>query len=264
MSDAEQSGQDLARMALANWKAARKDAPATRATKPRKRRKGAQYGDARDPVGLGSVITQLGEEREWKTAVRGGSLTDQWGELCPELVGKVAPVAFDASNGRLDLRPASPTYAAHLRILGRQLVTRLQAKGAPVRTVRVLAPGALPDQTPAAADDPVLAPEAPIKTRDDASPGYLAALDAAQANKAARPGTEIQQRIKAAAHAHTEALRAKRENLEEHRDAVWFTSDLEEKAAAEREQSRQDAIRRARAEKAGNGSIPPTVFQRSA
>lgn len=265
MSDLEPSGQDLARMALANWKAARKNAPATGATRPRKKRRGAQYGDARDPVGLGSVITQLGEEREWKTAVKGGTLADQWQELCPELVGKVAPAAFDAGSGRLDLRPASPTYAAHLRILGPQLLARLQAKDVPVRAIRVLAPGGLPDQAPGIAGTRARAPEAPIKTRDDASAGYQAALAAHQAHAANLPATEIQQRIQAAADAQSEALRAHREDPDGHRDAVWFTSDLEEKAAAAREQARQEAVRRARAERADRGpALPATAFQRTA
>lgn len=264
MSDPEPSGQDLARQALASWKAARKNAPATTGvTKPRKKR-GARYSDARDPVGLGSVITQLGEEREWKTAVQGGSLTDRWPELCPELVGKVAPAAFDAASGRLELRPASPTYAAHLRILGPQLVTRLQAKDVPVRTIRVLAPGTLPDQSPTAVESRGAVPEAPIKTRADASPGYTDALEALADSKIERPSTEIQQRIKAAAAAQTDALRAKRENPEEHRDAVWFISDLEEAAAAEKEKVRQAAIRRARDQKADLAPAVPTVFQRTA
>ncbi|MER6844765.1 DUF721 domain-containing protein [Streptomyces platensis] len=259
------SGPDLARQALASWKAAAKTRPATGATKPRKKRR-AQYGDGRDPVGLGSVLGQLSVENEWKTAVAGGSLTDQWPELCPELVGKVAPAAFDASTGRLDLQPASPTYATHLRMLGPQLVARLQAKGTPVRTIRVLAPGTFATAAPTTPDSPTPAPEAPIKTRDAASPGYRAALDAHHAHAITDHADSDQQaRVTAAAEAQTQALRDKRPGDDEHSEAVWFTDDLEAKRRAERDR----LVRRlAREQKASReaGSVPEirTAFQRSA
>uniref|UniRef100_UPI0030DFBF8F DciA family protein n=1 Tax=Streptomyces tubercidicus TaxID=47759 RepID=UPI0030DFBF8F len=257
------SGPDLARQALASWKAAAKTRPATGATKPRKKRR-AQYNDGRDPVGLGTVLGRIGEENEWKVGVQGGSLTDQWATLCPELVGHVEPAGLDPATGRLDLHPGHHTAATQLRILGPQLVTRLQQKGVPVRTIRILRVGTLATKAPALPDAPAPQPEAPIKTRADASPGYHHALDAAQAGKTALPSTEMQQRIQAAAHAQTEALRARRENPDEHRDAVWFVNDLEETAAAEREQTRKAAIRRARDQKAGGVPEVPTVFQRTA
>lgn len=263
MAEPEGSGKDLARLALANWKATAKKTAATGVTKTWKKHKRAQYGDARDPVGLGEVITRLGEENEWRTGVQGGSLTDRWAELCPELVGKVAPAGYDPATGRLDLRPASPAYAANLRILGPQLVTRLQAKGAPVRAIRVLAPGALPNEASAAptsqpaTDRPAPAPAPPPA-------GYTAAIEAHLKASPKRRDTEIQQRIKAAADAQTEAIRANREAPEAHRDAVWFVNDLEEKATAEREQTRQAAIRRAREQKAGRAPELRTAFQQTA
>jgi len=198
MTDA--SGPDLARQALASWKAAAKTRPATGATKPRKKRR-AQYGDGRDPVGLGSVLEQLGAENEWKTAVAAGSLTDQWATLCPELVGHVEPAGFDPTTGRLDLRPGHHTAATQLRILGPQLVTRLQQKGLPVRSIRPLRVGPLTTAAPAVPDAPAPQPEAPIKTREQASAGYQAALAAHQAHATHLPATEIQQRIRAAAQA---------------------------------------------------------------
>ncbi|BCK73965.1 hypothetical protein Srufu_079180 (plasmid) [Streptomyces libani subsp. rufus] len=261
MTDPQQSGPDLARQALASWKAAAKTRPATGATKPRKKRR-AQYGDGRDPVGLGSVLGQLSAENEWKTAVAGGSLLDRWAELCPELVGKVAPEAFDAGSGRLDLRPASPTYATHLRMLGPQLVARLQAKGTPVRTIRVLAPGQLPTTVPAIADSPTAAPAAPIKTRGDASPGYRAALDAHHAHVITDHADSAQQaRVTAAAEAQTQALRAMRPGDDEHTEAVWFTDGLERKHREERDRLVRQL---ARAQKAGRAPEIRTAFQRSA
>ncbi|MFE7780306.1 DciA family protein [Streptomyces nigrescens] len=263
MTEHPTAGPDLARQALASWKATAKKAAATGATKPRKKRR-AQYNDGRDPVGLGTVLGEIGEENEWKVGVQGGSLTDQWATLCPELVGHVEPAGLDTATGRLDLRPGHHTAATQLRILGPQLVTRLQQKGVPVRAIRVLRVGTLTTAAPAVPDAPAPQPEAPIKTRDDASAGYRATLAAHQAHAANLPATEIQQRIQAAAHAQSEALRAHREDPEGHRDAVWFVNDLEEKAAAEREQARQAAIRRARDEKAGRAPEVRTAFQRTA
>ncbi|MFI1161323.1 DciA family protein [Streptomyces sioyaensis] len=263
MTESQTSGPDLARQALASWKATAKKTAATGSTKPRKKRR-AQYGDGRDPVGLGSVLGKLGEENEWRIGVQGGSLTDQWATLCPELVGHVEPAGLDPVTGRLDLRPGHHTAATQLRILGPQLVTRLQQKGVPVRTIRVLRVAPLATAAPATPDTPAPQPEAPIKTRADASPGYRAALDAAQAGKTDRPSTEIQQRIKAAAEAQTNALRARREPIDEHRDAVWFVNDLEETAAADCEKTRQAAIRRARDQKAGLAPEVHTAFQRTA
>jgi hypothetical protein len=256
------TGPDLARQALAAWKATAKTRPATGATKPRKKR--AQYGDARDPVGLGAVLKQLGAEQEWKTGVAGGNIVDQWPTLCPELVGKVQPISLDTA-GCLTVQPASPTYATHLRVLGPQLVSRLQAKGVPVRRLRPLRPGHVAAPAPEPADRPQPPIElGPEKTRETASAGYLAALSAHQAHVAARPSTEIQQLVEAAAAAQGQALRAHREAPEAHRDAVWFTADLEDQDAAEREQIRQAAIRRARDEKAGRVPALPTVFQQTA
>ncbi|MEU7435705.1 DciA family protein [Streptomyces sioyaensis] len=263
MSEPEPAGKDLARLALANWKATAKKTAAAGAAKPRKKRR-AQYGDGRDPVGLGSVLEQLGAENEWKTAVAAGSLTDQWAALCPELVGHVEPAGFYPATGRLDLLPGHHTAATQLRILGPQLVTRLQQKGLPVRSIRPLRVGPLTTAAPAIPHTPAPQHEAPIKTRSDASAGYQAALAAHQAHATNLPATEIQQRIKAAAHAQTEALRVNREDPADHRDAVWFVNDLEEKATADREQTRQAAIRRARDEKACGVPEVRTAFQRTA
>lgn len=263
MPEPASSGADLARQALATWKATAKKTAATGATKPRKKRR-AQYGDGRDPVGLGAVLSRIGEENQWKTAVAAGSLTDQWAALCPELVGHVEPAGFDPATGRLDLRPAHNTAATQLRWLGPQLVTRLQSKGLPVRSIRPLRVGPLTTAAPAVPDTSAPQPEAPIKTRDDASAGYRAALAAHQAHATNLPTTEIQQRIQAAADAQTGALRSHRENPDGHRDAVWFVNDLETKPAAEREQTRQAALQRARDEKAGRAPEVRTVFQRTA
>ncbi|MFK8851294.1 DciA family protein [Streptomyces sp. Ac-502] len=262
---AELSGADLARQVLADYKkttwAIPGHAPAKR--KPRPVRKRAS--DRRDPVGLGSVLGRMEEEQGWKTGVAGGSLLEQWPALCPELAGKVAPAHFDPDTGRLDLRPASPTYAQHLRLLGRQLIARLQAKDMPVRSIRVLAPGPLPEMsTSPAAESPAPREEAPVKARADGCAGYHAAIAAHQAAADHRTDTEIQQRTRAVAEEQVRAMRAHREPESENREAFWFAADLEETAAADPEQTRQAAIRRARDQKAGRAPAIPTAFQRTA
>ncbi|MFF2080589.1 DciA family protein [Kitasatospora sp. NPDC058162] len=83
--------------------------------------------------------------------------------------------------GRLDLQPTSPAYATQLRLLGRQLVARINGKvgRTVVRDLRVLAPRAIaatgPDQR-TEHHQAVHQPETPVRTRDDASAGYHRAL----------------------------------------------------------------------------------------
>ncbi|MFJ8677183.1 DciA family protein [Streptomyces sp. NPDC093589] len=253
------AGPDLARQALASWKAAAKSRPAAGATKPRKKRR-AQYGDGRDPVGLGSVLGKLGEENEWRTGVQGGSLTDQWPDLCPELVGHVEPAGLNPATGQLDLRPGHNTAATQLRWLGPQLVTRLQSKGVPVQSIRVLRVGPIATPAPAVHDDPAPEPEEPINTPAEASPGYRAALDAHRAHVVTSHGDPALLAAIAAVAGRPSRLR---ERPEQFTDAVAFREDLEEQAARSAD-ARERALAAARAEKIGRGPVPPTVFQQSA
>lgn len=267
---AEPTGPDLARQALASWKAAAKSRPPAGATKARKKGKRAQYGDGRDPKPVADVLERLAVEYNWRRPSAAGQLMARWEQVAPQgLAALASPERYDPDTRTLHLVAASYPAAAKLRPTAPQIAAALnKAVGADtVAVVKVLQPGSARHRPAepfpveaAAAPPPLPTPTPPVPP----SAGYQAALAAHQAHAASLPATEMQQRIKAAAVAHTEALRAKREDLEAHRDAVWFTSDLEEKAAAEREQTRQEAIRRARAEKAGHGPIAPTVFQRTA
>ncbi|MGW9238106.1 DciA family protein [[Kitasatospora] papulosa] len=177
----EASGADLARQALAAYKATSKTAPST-APKPRTRR--PVRGERRDPAGLGSVLAAVSGELGWQAGVQGGDLLERWPDLCPQYVGRVEPAHYDPQAGRLDLRPSSPAYATQLRLLGGQLCKQINDKMGRdvVRSIRVLPVGALPGEesssrpgpaTPAAAVDPK-----PVKTRDTASEGYKATLAA--------------------------------------------------------------------------------------
>lgn len=173
------SGSDLARQALAAYKAGAKNAPTA---KPRLRQIKRDRGPGRDPVGLGGVLGKISTEQGWDLAREGGGIRDQWATLCPELVGHAEPVAYDAEHRRLDIRPASAAYATHLRVCNRGLCDRINQKLGKdvVRTINVLQVGAVAAE-PSSRPEPFTGTEAtrgPVKTRDTASAGYQATLAA--------------------------------------------------------------------------------------
>ncbi|MEU1327160.1 DUF721 domain-containing protein [Streptomyces microflavus] len=177
------AGADLARQALAAYKAT---APKHGAPKPRHRARRADRGAGRDPVGISGLLGRLNTEQGWELQLSAGSITDRWAELCPELVGHVEPVAYDAERGRLDLRPATHAYAAHLRFLGGQIAKRINDHlgREVVRTIRPLPVGLISAKPAAAATAPA-AVQQPVRTRDNACDGYREALAAIR--RAERP-----------------------------------------------------------------------------
>ncbi|MEU8101703.1 DciA family protein [Streptomyces rubiginosohelvolus] len=170
------AGADLARQALAAYKAT---APKQGAPKPRHRARRTDRGAGRDPVGLGGLLGCLNAEQGWELSLSAGSITDRWAELCPELVGHVEPAAYDPERGRLDLRPATHAYAAHLRLLGGQIAKRINDHFGRqvVRTIRPLPVGPI-TATPTAAAPGVTPVQRPVRTRDTACDGYKEALAA--------------------------------------------------------------------------------------
>lgn len=173
------SGADLARQALAAYKATAKTTPAT---KPKPRRQKRDRGPGRDPVGLGGILGTISTEQGWDLAREGSSIRDQWATLCPELVGHAEPVAYDAEQRRLDVRPANPAYATHLRLCNRGLCDRINQKVGKtvVRTINVLPVGAVAVEpsSPPSATVPRAAVLGPVKTRETACSGYQAAFAA--------------------------------------------------------------------------------------
>lgn len=245
----EFSGADLARMALSAARANAKNTPTQPVKKPRRGPRPAR-GEGRDPQGLGSILTKLTGEQGWDASISGGSVIDQWPQLCPQYVGCVEPAAYDETRGRLDLRPASHAYAAQLRILGGQLAKQINDKlGRPVvRTIRVLPVGNLTSTTAAATAQ--TEPAGPVKTRETASPGYRAALEAALTHRPEKKPKDP--RILEAIRAQEAALRAKRQPESEHREAMWM--ELDQKTGPEPgslEASIAAAIARKRREAAG-------------
>ncbi|MEW1565793.1 DciA family protein [Streptomyces sp. NPDC093509] len=186
MTDTPQmAGRDLARQALAAYKATASTAPARPVGRAKKKRV-TRAGSARDPISLAAAITALGADIPMDAGIAGGNVLAQWTTLCPQFAGLVQPVSYDEHTGRLDLRPSSHAYASQLRLLGGQLARRINDKAGRtvVRTIRVLPVGAVDQAVPA---PPVVeeqpAEQAPVKTRDTASPGYQ---QARQAHLAAR------------------------------------------------------------------------------
>lgn len=175
------SGADLARKALADYKASTWALP-SRTSRPAKKRRAR--GDRRDPVPLGAALQDVSADPTWDSALRGGGIRDQWATIAPELVGKVDAEGFDPATRVLALRPMSPAYAAQLRLLGAQLVARINttAGAGAVRAIRVLPPGSTADRRSEAsvAEPPTARPtaEREPRTRAEASAGYHQALTA--------------------------------------------------------------------------------------
>ncbi|MDX2658324.1 DciA family protein [Streptomyces scabiei] len=245
------SGADLARQALAAYKASARTAPTTKPTRPKRKR--AERGAGRDPQGLGAVLGRLTAEQGWTGGMNGGSILDQWAQLCPQYVGLVQPAHYDDTTGRLDLRPGSHTYAAQLRLLGGQLAKQINDKiGRPVvRTIRVLPVGTL-DSTPRTETPTTPGPEAPVKTRETAHPGYRATLDAALAHKPDRAPTDPY--LLQAIQQQDQALRAKRLPEDEHTEYLAERERLERLAGpapGSVEASRAAALAYKRREAAG-------------
>ncbi|NUS26774.1 MAG: DUF721 domain-containing protein, partial [Streptomyces sp.] len=84
MTDTPQlSGRDLARQALAAYKATSRTAPVSAPAKV-KRKRTLRTGDGRDPISLAAAITGLGADIPMEAGVAGGNVIDQWPTLCPQ------------------------------------------------------------------------------------------------------------------------------------------------------------------------------------
>jgi predicted nucleic acid-binding Zn ribbon protein len=248
------SGVDLARAALAAAKAAAKDRPTQPQKKTTRTRRVARTG-GRDPLALGSAITGMMTERGWEPPEAGGSILDQWPSIAPELADKVAAVRYEHDTGILHLRPASPAYATQLRMFRTALVRRIHETtgNRAVRDLKILAPGGAGTAAPDPAEpNPAPAAEAPVRTRETASPGYRDTLAVALEHKPDRP--PVNPYVEQAMRRQEAALRAGRQPESEHREAVWAEADAAEAAGPEPgslEASLRAAIAYKRREQAG-------------
>ncbi|MDX2800168.1 DciA family protein [Streptomyces scabiei] len=252
------SGVDLARAALAAARATAKTRPAE--PKKTRRTRSVVRSGGRDPVGLAAAITGMMTERDWQPPETGGSILDQWPTIAPELADKVAAVRFEHGTGLLHLQPVSPAYATQLRMFQAQIVRRIHDKTGQqaVRALRILTPGPAPapgsgdtgPQPLALAAPP--GPEAPVRTRETAHPGYRHTLDLALTHRPAREPADSY--LLEAIAQQDRALRAKRLPEDEHTEYLAERERLERQAGpapGSSEASRAAALAYKRAEAAG-------------
>ncbi|RSN59621.1 DUF721 domain-containing protein [Streptomyces sp. WAC 04229] len=254
----ELSGVDLARVALHQAREAAK-ARGESGTRKAKRRIGATVRrDGREPTGFAAVLQGLMADRAWDIPAAGGSILAQWSHIAASLSSTLAAhvqaVAFHAETGQLDLRPDSPAYATQLRLIGSRIVAAANdAVGTEaVRSVRVLAVGAIgagPREAPAL---PAAAPQAPVKTRKEASPGFHQVL---AAHQAVVPPSRVDPSIAEAVERQTAAMRALSLRAFPEPEAVADdqSAPIEQARIERRRQAATTeaaALRRARAERA--------------
>ncbi|WP_331725007.1 DciA family protein [Streptomyces sp. NBC_00040] len=185
----ELSGVDLARVALHQAREAAKTRGEGCIRKTKRPLRTTVRRDGREPTGFAAVLQGLMADRAWDISAAGGSILDQWpaiaAALSPKLAAHVQAVTFHAETGQLDLRPDSPAYATQLRLITSRIVAAANdAVGTQaVRTILVLAVGATaaPAREAVTATSMPAAPEAPVKARDMAPPGFHRALTAHQA-----------------------------------------------------------------------------------
>ncbi|MFC9117687.1 MULTISPECIES: DciA family protein [unclassified Streptomyces] len=186
MNGGEMSGVNLARVALRAAMAQARQNGGGQKAKPRPVRAVRRGG--REPMGLGVAIGALVTERAWELPAAGATLRERWAAIAPELAGHVAAVSYDADSGRLTVCPESSAWATKARLEQTRIVAAANesAGRTVVRSLRILAPGAVPVPEPADVDpEPEAAPAGPPRTRETASDGYRRALAAHQ--EAARP-----------------------------------------------------------------------------
>lgn len=69
------SGRDMARQALAAYKATAKTTPAPKAA--RRTQRAVRGGERRDPVTLGSTLGRVSAEQGWEVSLGGGDVLDR-------------------------------------------------------------------------------------------------------------------------------------------------------------------------------------------
>ena len=157
------------------------------------------------------------------------------------------------------LPPSRPAYATQVRLFQHQLAKHLNtALGRPaVRTIRVLAPrGGTPAADTTPEPEPAKPSDAPVKTRETASPGYRATLEAVFAHRPDRQPTHPY--VGEAAARQEAAMRAHRQPEGEHRDGVWEVDRLTTGQPDPADAIRRAALARARHER--GGGVPRRLF----
>jgi predicted nucleic acid-binding Zn ribbon protein len=145
-------GSDLARAALAAARAASGGPEAKRnkfvrrgagAVDRRRRRWSGVGADERDPQPLGRIVSRIAVERGWSPRLTTGRLFDRWAQIVGEEVA-VHAQPVELKDGELTVRVDSTAWATQLRLLQKQLLTKI-AGGVGhdvVKRLKVLGPSA--------------------------------------------------------------------------------------------------------------------------
>lgn len=264
MTEPQTSGVDLARQMLRRAQADARNKPAGPARrKPTRRR--AERGSGRDPLKFDGILEQLADTYGWRRPSAAGLITARWPQLMPHLAEHAAPERYDTDTRTLHLRPATAAAATKLRWEAAAITTALNERvgSGTVAAVKVLPPGPIPHTGNAVNADSGLAAQAeepaPVRTRDDAAPGFHQTLAAISHTPPAGQKPRLERDWGTGEYAHL------REPAERFTDAVAALETAEAQSGGnDHDAVRQAAIRIARAQKAGNASAIPTVFQRTA
>lgn len=142
----EQTGVDLARVALRAAKEQARARGAAATQKKQARRGGLRSGaraDGRDPLPLGAAINRLITERGWEAPAAVGGVMGRWPQLVgPEVALHCSPARYDEEDSVLTVQCDSTAWATQLRLLAPTLVARLNADlgHGTVKLIKVLGP----------------------------------------------------------------------------------------------------------------------------
>ncbi|WP_446038118.1 DUF721 domain-containing protein [Streptomyces sp. SID1121] len=150
------------------------------------------------------MISVLVTERAWELPAAGATLRERCAAIAPELAAHIAAVSYDPESGELTVCPESSAWATKARLEQTRVIEAANKTTghAAVRALRILPPGTVPPPGPANVTPATS--KSPMKTREDASPGFHHALAAHQVAASVRrsdPG------IAAAVERQTAAMR---------------------------------------------------------
>ncbi|OEJ26016.1 hypothetical protein AR457_17660 [Streptomyces agglomeratus] len=147
----ESSGVDLARVALrAAKEQARARGAAAQQKKQARRGGGLRSGsgaDGRDPLALGAALDRLKTERGWEMPMAVGGVMGRWPEIVGgDLAKHCVPQRYDEDERVLTVQCDSTAWATQLRLMQRELLTRLNADLGrdTVRMIKIWGPGGPP------------------------------------------------------------------------------------------------------------------------
>lgn len=81
---------------------------------------------ARDPVRLGEALATTASQKGWSGAMAEGTIVSQWPFLVgAEIAAHVHPEAYLAQTRELVLVADSPAWATQIKLLQRQMITRI-------------------------------------------------------------------------------------------------------------------------------------------